>query len=118
MAEGGWLGTVVKVHHHIAGVRCCRATGCLARHTWAYVHNQLQESGRAGRDGRISHCILYYTYADAAKSRHMLKQSAQETGTPPQQVGRRAGWGVWKGSGAGGAWDGQSRGGGVVCQGG
>jgi bloom syndrome protein len=31
-------------------------------------------------------CILYYTYADAAKSRHMLKQSAQENNTPEEQM--------------------------------
>ncbi|GAX85687.1 hypothetical protein CEUSTIGMA_g13102.t1 [Chlamydomonas eustigma] len=45
-----------------------------------------QETGRAGRDGREAHCFLFYTYGDAQKTRHMLKQSAEETGTPPAQL--------------------------------
>lgn len=46
----------------------------------------MQESGRGGRDGRDAMCILYYTYADAAKSRHMIKQSAQENNAPEEQT--------------------------------
>ena len=41
---------------------------------------------RAGRDGRDAHCFLFYSYGDAQKTRHMLKQSAAEAGTPPQQL--------------------------------
>jgi hypothetical protein len=30
--------------------------------------------------------VLFYTYADALKARHMLQQSAQENGTEPSVV--------------------------------
>ena len=45
-----------------------------------------QETGRGGRDGRVATCILYYSYSDAVKTRHMLKQSAEENRTPPAQL--------------------------------
>lgn len=50
------------------------------------LEGYLQEGGRAGRDGRPSTCVLFYTYADAAKSRHMIKTSAQENNSPEEQT--------------------------------
>lgn len=45
-----------------------------------------QETGRAGRDGKEAHVILYYSYQDAVKSRHMISEGAKEHKTPPEQL--------------------------------
>ncbi|DBB09457.1 TPA: hypothetical protein ACH3X3_15274 [Trebouxia sp. C0006] len=45
-----------------------------------------QETGRAGRDNKMATCIMYYSYGDAQKMRHMLKQSAEENGTSKEQM--------------------------------
>lgn len=48
----------------------------------------MQETGRAGRDGKLATCVLYYGYQDAVKMRHMLQESAKENNTPPEQQRR------------------------------
>jgi len=40
----------------------------------------------AGRDSKMATCIMYYSYGDAQKMRHMLKQSAEENGTSKEQM--------------------------------
>lgn len=37
------------------------------------VEGYYQESGRAGRDGRISTCILFYNYSDVPRMRRMIE---------------------------------------------
>ena len=36
------------------------------------VEGYYQEAGRAGRDGMLAHCILFYTYADVKRLRRII----------------------------------------------
>ena len=63
------------------------------------IHNSLpkslegyhQETGRAGRDGGPAGAVLFYSYADAVRMKHMVRESAAEHAATARSAGGSGG---------------------------
>ncbi|MCC6322214.1 MAG: RecQ family ATP-dependent DNA helicase [Phycisphaerales bacterium] len=54
------------------------------------VEHYQQETGRAGRDGLASECVLFYSAADVLKWKRLMEMAAENADAPPDPANIRA----------------------------